>query len=1539
MKGINGIGSPFALLRRSLTEKFRNSLGDEFNLPIRPSSPGPLVRVPKRTIINKPKEFETVQETYVDLQLGNEKKPGSVPGFDQYWANDWWGDGRYIQRDLILETLPSGIYLVQVVQGNSEAQAILQVSSHAVQVKQSTSELLIRVIDRKGQPVAKLNAAIRLPQGTWQKLDGQTNSDGELFYKNSKTPLPGNLVVKVGDGNSDSLTESDFLTTKSSDLSFYILTDRPMFRPGDEVQFKGIIRKNGTSGPEMEKPIAGILAPDDVQLQELDGTNAVKGQNLTKSDFGTISGRFAMPKTAEPGTYQVVTKWGGNKYAGELRVQDYVKPTFYIEMDSVEGQLRPGQTFKFKLKATRFSGGAPSGARYEFYVYRKKYESPQWVDEGGGGLSTGMNYHGGTETTTALAQPLKIYSSLDNREISEGDDSWETAPQFNADGEATVNIDLTGVPSTTNQEWIYALMLRAKDSDGAFATLSENYFQTIAEANVALGISTTLWLPGAPTPKASMKVLLPDGRPAGIAKGFVAATVESAEGKVTSLGDMPFLTDATGSAAIDLPASGEIGVFKLKAFVTHLESKELVNRGVSREEIIIVGKGAGEKIVEADTVSLYAHRSTILRGEKEQVLALLPKGWGNGEAGTIWLSLAGTQIFSSKALQAKGRSLIFDVEGLEQFGTGFYATLTVPMPGGKFLEQSLSFRVVPKEKILELQIDVDKEIAEPLAPVTIALEAKDQTGAPAANVEIAVSVVDRAVLVLQPEFRPSLFEFFYPLARLNQMTFYSDDLQGYGYADEIRRPNFRLGSLKPRTTKFQDNIRDTAGFFPHIVTGPDGKAKVTLTMPGNVTEWVITATAIDKIGRIGEKRKKFRTATTLGIYPQIARFMRHGDKLTIPVRIANQTGALKKVTMEATLSSAFKVADGDAVASFDVKPNSELSRTVTIESLAETGTATASFTLKSDTNPAFVSGAEILLAPAGLSQIISSQPSLPGQNLLATVLPAGATVDHVKIQASYGLLGAALDVADRLATYPYGCIEQLTHTTIPNLVVYDLLKKSGVKDTDLGAYSELLKKVNDQGSVGLRKIVTNQKENGSFSMWTSDSSGSEAITLMVLDGLRLAQELGFKEEVGDSIQKAEQFLKSTNTSWITQASAGEMPYFLATQARSGLIYGEQSVAYVENITHAPAPSYREITAVLQILAGARGRSDESLGKRLKGIVSEPQVKALVAKLEISLRDFLDGKTAESPNVRQAGYFDFEIGSSAFVSSALGTLHNYGALNPELLKSAKNYLISNMRNGMWRSTFESAEVIFNVRKIISEESEQLKKLAGKSALMATLRDGSILGELAPAIGGFRGEFKVQGKTTDIFPEIKIAGLPADARAYASIRASTPNSMVRVGSEQGIKVERNFYRVEASGAKKLEDLTQLKIGDIVISEVVVLAGTSTDPNLKPSKLLVVEDPLPALAEPVLDDQTYLADAGVKRTDHDQVGAKLVETYRYPDRTTRAYQVIWPEGSQQAVKSLSVWRVAYKGQAAVNAAEAFDMYDDRLRGNSVPKQAMSN
>ncbi|MBU1568179.1 MAG: hypothetical protein KJ630_21465 [Proteobacteria bacterium] len=85
------------------------------------------------------------------------------------------------------------------------------------------------------------------------------------------------------------------------------------------------------------------------------------------------------------------------------------------------------------------------------------------------------------------------------------------------------------------------------------------------------------------------------------------------------------------------------------------------------------------------------------------------------------------------------------------------------------------------------------------------------------------------------------------------------------------------------------NLNETAFFFPHLLSGEDGRVKMEFTMPEALTEWKFLGFAHDKNLRSGFITDKVVTAKDLMVEPNPPRFVREGDSIEVTVKVSNQS--------------------------------------------------------------------------------------------------------------------------------------------------------------------------------------------------------------------------------------------------------------------------------------------------------------------------------------------------------------------------------------------------------------------------------------------------------------------------------------------------------------------------------------------------------------------------------------------------------------------------------------------------------------------------
>jgi hypothetical protein len=349
-----------------------------------------------------------------------------------------------------------------------------------------------------------------------------------------------------------------------------------------------------------------------------------------------------------------------------------------------------------------WSSDVCSSDLYEVFLYRKKYEAPQWVTEAGGGLSAGTDYYGEVRSTPALTEPKRVYSSVEERMTAQGDpsasNSWASAPKISGEGEGKFSFLVPKTDGGKDEEWIYTLMIRALDPSGAQAILTDNIYVTLAEAQPLVRFTSTMASVGDKQTQVVIRSTYADGKAAPNAGGNLELMLQQGGAAPKAFTKLPFTTDEHGGCKLDIPELTGRGKLVAVATLNVLNNKQMSHASQSQPAVLIVGGAKGEEIVKTPEIELYATQTILSPGEKAKVLALLPEGWGQAESGPLWETISGREIHETRQTEVKGKSWWLEVEAKPEYGTGFYDTVTVPVKGGKYREQTLGFRIVPLDR-------------------------------------------------------------------------------------------------------------------------------------------------------------------------------------------------------------------------------------------------------------------------------------------------------------------------------------------------------------------------------------------------------------------------------------------------------------------------------------------------------------------------------------------------------------------------------------------------------------------------------------------------------------------------------------------------------------------------------------------------------------------------------------------------------------------------------------------------------------------------
>lgn len=186
-----------------------------------------------------------------------------------------------------------------------------------------------------------------------------TNAEGYSSIKQTSDNF--NTATAILGRDSVPLTLNTFYGNDEDDeeeTKILLFTDRPIYRPGQEVFYKGLVlmEKLGSNA---------IIAQQKVTVQFLDVNNdEVSKAEKISNEYGSFSGSFTIPTGKLNGNMEIATDFGEI----EVRVEEYKRPTFEVKfLSGNEGYLY-NDTVRVKGTALSYSGYPIANAAVKYTI-------------------------------------------------------------------------------------------------------------------------------------------------------------------------------------------------------------------------------------------------------------------------------------------------------------------------------------------------------------------------------------------------------------------------------------------------------------------------------------------------------------------------------------------------------------------------------------------------------------------------------------------------------------------------------------------------------------------------------------------------------------------------------------------------------------------------------------------------------------------------------------------------------------------------------------------------------------------------------------------------------------------------------------------------------------------------------------------------------------------------------------------------------------------------------------------------------------------
>ncbi len=1480
--GLNKTRLDLQWLRSAANLELRKGLMGEFGGSSNPSG-SRLSEGPAR-IVAGPANFTLVTELAFEPDAADARTPFDVPGFD------WWfsREGSLRQKVIRLPKLPPGFYLVQVLQGDLEGQVVLAVNDLSAVVQQTDGAALVRVARRDGRPAAGAEVEVRNLRGQWIG-SGKTDGDGVLSLQGWRDT---ELLVVVRERDSVAIVDTEFFPTTAVFPDVYLYTDRPLYKSGATVRFKGVLRQPADGWSRLWNAVTGKADVARVSLVDLTGKVLAPEVDARVTPYGTFSGSLPIGTGDFNGIYRVRAAIAGASHAGEFRVREYVKPLFFFKVKTEQETLHAGGKLLAEVAVERYAGGVPAGVKVSAQLFRVRAETPQWVEDAGLGETGSATTYGwdarGEGDSVAVPYPVAAVEDV----------------ELDAQGKASIELALPEtLPGPPNYDYTFVLRLFGQDPDGNAAAFSRTFLDVRSEV-VALARMSSVYAGADHPARLSIRAVHPSGKAYGKTAGSIAWTLTPYK-KPPLKRETLFATAENGRFEVPVPLDAP---GRLDAVVTLRDSFDKPT--TAEASIVVAPREPGAPIVDVSDITILQERSVFAPGETAKALVLLPEGWGErGEnRGRLHLTVAGRRIYEQRVQAVVGNSTWISVPILSAYGTAAYAVLGYADSSRGWIERTLTLRVPPRDKTLSVSVKPQLALAKPGQRQAVSVRVVDPAGKPV-DAEVSVSVVDKAVLALQPEFRPSLLAFFYPTERLNLMSFYSREFQSYGYGERLARlfrPNFWMAATKP--DKKDSKEEDTAYWNAHVVTDADGRATVSFRLPANQTTWNVSAVAVDTRGRFGEGTGEFGTNAKVTFSVAAPPFLRAGDSTQLRLLVANQDKAARQVQAAVELPAALTSPAPPAV-SATLMPGAEASgrATVNLAAADPSGAAVLKTTISSAGDvQRFESSVRTLAARVAFSQTRELAPGRPATEALAP----GESFSEIRIYATDDLAATMLPALRWLMAYPYGCAEQVASATVPSLVARALLDpaKAGALTRE---QEEMRKNALEFSDAGLARLKGLQNLDGSFVWWPGSGKGDPSMTAIVLGLLSSLDDPGPAQAL--DAPRSLGWLKAQIPD--EASSLGVAATYIEGRLHAlGLI--PEAGSTVEAAVRFQAEWAKAHGTVLDralLLEAIRGFGFENR-TGFDGITA-----GLLADVSAEVGRFLAGAAPDpkawTPLAGDWPRFPGRLPST--LSVAARALHDFGRLDAAATRKLSLRLLAAFDGRHFGSTFETSGVLAHSAWLIDQSLKSAREIPRPRVTAGGRPVEAARLALREVPGGL--EIVVDPAEAARGP-IAVDGVAESVRLRARVTREVPLDRAPAVAG-GWDLQKEYFRLNPKTGAALPLQGRVRIGDLVYVKLTFRPRYGALPWWT-SSYYALSDEIPAGLSVVEEDRVFDAAPYGLRLHAGGYATRDVRNDRI--RWTFAFARNWMDRAYQVGYVL---RAQYAGDFATGVARLEDFYDESI------------
>jgi len=1356
-------------------------------------------------------------------------------------------------------SLPTGYYYLSwAIPGESShyywnPNLRIAVVDRHVTLKIASEEALVWVTDlQSGAPLA--GAPVRLlNMGGTELANSVTDADGIVRFTIGRQRDLWNTFVAIsgeagtpgfGVARSDwnqGVSPWDFdlqvaYYRDSNPFHLYLQTDRPIYRPGHLIHVRGILRQDEDARYSL--PPAGQSV--NLQLRSPDWS-LISEQTIEVSEAGTLAADFVLADDALLGGYTIEARiadapsnWGS--WSLYFDVAAYRKPEFQVTVTLEQSDLLQGETLRALVEASYYAGGPVSNSNVHWVIRARTHyfnpDVPGWWNWGQSGWW-----------------------------------SWWRTPEVIAEGRATTDSEgrfLLELPAElaaldddddlTSQDW--SIEATITDESG-FPVTGEGSL-TVHLAEFYLGLRPERWVAQAGEP-AAINLLALDWEALPVARQEVAISLarrtwqyvqptgpfRSGEWTHTDtvVETLDVTTDAAGRATFEVtpPSSG--------SYVVIAESSDRHGNPVRSETYLWAGgpQAAAWRMAEGQVMPI-ADADSYQPGDTATILLPTPFG-GSYE---VLMTIERGSILEVQRLTFDTPNPTIELPITEAHVPNIYVSFVIvkgvdadtPIPDVRI--GMVELEVEPVRQTLTVEVTPDRDTPyQPGDRVTLTVRAFDSDGNPV-DAEVALAVVDKAVLALADPNAPTLLESFYRTRPLGIITGDSSivlfnrlllDLEALAESAERLTEEALMGGIGGggggegrAVLDLREDFPDTTYWEAHLRTGPTGEVQVTFDLPDSLTTWVADARAVTDATQVGQTTTEFIVTKPLLVRPVTPRFFVAGDRAEVAAVVHNNTDAA--IAAEVTLEALGVTLPGEATQSVNIPAHGRV-RVAWPLNVPLAGSNHALLTFGAEgggysdrTRPTVgrESDHALPIYRYETPTVFGTTGALTGAGvrLEALIIPTTAGPESsLTVRLEPTLAAAMTESLSYLEHFPHSCTEQLISRFLPNVVTYQALQSLGVEDPEL---AENLERVVPEM---LEQLYNRQRSDGAWGWWYRGSNPDFQTSAYAVLGLLKAQEAGFEVDPL-RLNRGLNYLHGVLSREMRLQTQRYM-----TQAFALYVLAEAEYEWPEGVDAALYEAREQLDATgrayLTLALGLRDPKDPRLDTLLASLRTEAEITATGAHWQSS----------------DAAYW---ITWTRATSVVLDALSRFAPDDPLLPQAARWLMVARQAN-RWETTQETAWAVMALTDYMVATGELTADYTWGLGL-----NGEALAEAAVTPETLREAVEFTIPVNELLRQwpnaLEISRSEGDGTLYYTAHLALYEPVENLSAEsRGLTVERQYCAV--SGALETPSwretlpactpVTTVRPGDLVEVRL-----TLTLPRMR--NYLILEDFYPAGMEPV-------------------------------------------------------------------------------------------